>query len=99
MRFICLFSFDELVSRARIKDRAEKDLGEERARGLVSMVIERRRFLKKRAKEEKKNQMMRRKENSMSVVGNWLVPTSKPISPSSREMRRENGTFDATGKL
>ncbi|KAI7904858.1 Ion transport protein-domain-containing protein [Cokeromyces recurvatus] len=71
-------TFSELVDRARIQDKVAKDLAKERAKGLVSMLILRRKYLKT-LQFVKNNQALANSynNNNVSLVGDWLIPNKK----------------------
>ncbi|KAI7889601.1 Ion transport protein-domain-containing protein [Mucor mucedo] len=94
-------TFVELVNRARVQDKISKDLAAERARGLIAMLVQRRKFLKARQKPKLKRV---KSSSSAIVISHWLTPTSDQKSETSHtslsssgkahslyKMRKENG--------
>ncbi|CEP10750.1 hypothetical protein [Parasitella parasitica] len=73
-------TFDELVNRAKLQDKIDKQLATERAKGLVNMMIQRRNYLKKRQKA-RNSQILKNNNNNLTMVDNWLRPGSKLSSP------------------
>lgn len=91
------FRFDKLVNRARTQDKIGKDMATDKAKGMIDMLVQRRKFLKVRRKTRN---TLRRDKSSIMLVGNWLKPvadqTSEIFHAPSRtrslsKVRRENG--------
>jgi hypothetical protein len=70
-----LYSFDELVSRARIQDEIYKDIAVEKAKGLVAMLMQRRKYIKLLRKSKNPS------SNNNNRAKNWIPPSS-PIAKS-----------------
>lgn len=89
------------MNRARVQDKIGKDLAAEKAKGLIAMLVQRRKFLKARQKFK-----LKRVKSSSSAIGisHWLKPVSDKMSETSHtslsltgksqslfKMRREDG--------
>ncbi|KAI8967340.1 Ion transport protein-domain-containing protein [Mycotypha africana] len=74
-------TFEELVNRAKIEDKIANDLYNERAKGLVAMVLQRRRLLKKLSKFRSSHEMC--SGNSLELLKSWLTPVSPPPTAES----------------
>ncbi|KAI9485907.1 MAG: Ion transport protein-domain-containing protein [Benjaminiella poitrasii] len=81
-------TFNELVNRARIQDKVAKELAKERAKGLVAMLILRRKYLKRRQSARINQALTHHKNsNSLSLVGNWLMPNKNSNHKLSSSIR------------
>ncbi|KAL9554146.1 hypothetical protein MBANPS3_002946 [Mucor bainieri] len=86
-------TFDELVNRARIQDKVAKQLTTERAKGLVNMLIQRRKFLKNRQKARNSQILSNNNKNNLSIVGNWLRPSTNSSSRLPSPNRERSNPF------
>lgn len=86
---ITICSFDELVKRARIQDMISKDLAIEKAKGLVAMLMQRRRYVKL-LRNARENQVFSKPTTSET----WLSPSSPTIDNPSTfiQLRRSQNT-------
>lgn len=82
-------SFDELVKRARIQDTISKNLAIEKAKGLVAMLMQRRRYVKL-LRNVRKNQAFPKPTTSET----WPSPSSPTIDNPSTfiQLRRSQNT-------
>lgn len=93
--------FDELVNRARVQDKIQKEVTMERAKGLIAMIVQRREYVKslKKAKLSKRGISVQREQTTVSPPlpinksdnSDPIIQLRKTVGKSLSKINNEDG--------